>query len=53
MTFKQGRVEIWLLKDFLSLTVQIQWAAAKEFILSYHNSETILLTIYPYYGNLT
>ena len=26
--------------------------AAKELKLSYHNPETILFTMYPYYGNL-
>ena len=27
------------------------WVAVKELNLSYHNSESILFTIYPYYGN--
>ena len=26
--------------------------AVKELKLSYHNSEIVLLTMYPYYGNL-
>ena len=30
----------------------VAWVAVKEFNLSYHNSKTILLTIYPYDGNL-
>ena len=28
------------------------WVAVKELTLSYHNPETILFTIYPYYGTL-
>ena len=28
------------------------WVAAKELKLSYHNPETMLLTTYPYCGNL-
>ena len=28
------------------------WVAVKELDLSYHNSDTILYTMYPYYGNL-
>ena len=28
------------------------WVAVKELKLNYHNSETALFTIYPYYGNL-
>ena len=28
------------------------WVPAKELELSYHNSKTILCTIYPYSGNL-
>ena len=27
------------------------WVAVKELKLRYHNSETILVTIYAYYGN--
>ena len=30
----------------------MHWVLAKGFNLSYHNKETILLTIDPYYGNL-
>ena len=29
------------------------WVAVKELHLSYHNPETIWLTISPYYGNLS
>ena len=28
---------------------ELFWLAVKEFKLKYHNSETILLTMYPYY----
>ena len=28
------------------------WVAVKELKLNYHNSETLLFTDYPYYGNL-
>ena len=28
------------------------WDIVKEFCLSYHNIETVLSTIDPYYGNL-
>ena len=28
------------------------WVAAEELKLSYHNSKTISITIYPYYGSL-
>ena len=29
------------------------WEVVKELKLSYYDSDTILITIYPYYGNLT
>ena len=32
--------------------VILYWVAVKELKLSYHNSDTILFTVYPYYGNL-
>ena len=35
-----------------SLASTVVWIAVKEFSVSYHNSKTILFTIYPEYGNL-
>ena len=34
-------------------SLRIDWAALKEFKLTCHNSDTIVFTIYPYYGNLS
>ena len=35
-----------------SAGISFFWVAVKELKLSYHNPEAILVTIYPYYGNL-
>ena len=32
--------------------LEVYWVAVQELKLSYHDPETILFTIYPYYGNL-
>ena len=36
----------------VSLAVLLNWVLVKGITLSYHNKETILSTIGPYYGNL-
>ena len=38
------------ISEYVILT--LHWVAVKEIRLSYHNSQTMLLTIYPYSGNL-
>ena len=42
----QGEVET------RSICASVSWVAVKEFKISFHNSETILFTICPGYGNL-
>ena len=37
----------------LELKIALLWVLVQGFNVSYHNEETILFTIDPYYGNLT
>ena len=49
----QGQLKVAPAIDHGALTIALQArVAVKELRLKYHNSESILFRIYPYYGNL-